>query len=121
MTLRQAIDHADSIKRNLYPYTQKTAWINEIEGQIQSEVFLMAPEDIRVYDFETCATHELMVRPPYDQVYIEYLCAKIDFANGEVEQYQNSMQMVNETIRRFTKWYILNYRPADREVRYGSL
>lgn len=121
ITLRQVIDHVDQIKPNAYTNEQKTVWINEIEGQIQSEVFLFGVEDIVEYDWETCADHELLVRPPYHQVYFDYLCAKIDFANDEIERYQNSMQMVNESLRRFTKWYILNYRPADRRCCYESV
>lgn len=114
ITLRQVIDRVDQIKPNAFTEEQKTQWINEVEGAIQSEVFLFQTEDIVEYDWETCADHEMLVRPPYHQLYIDYLAAKIDFANDEIKRYENSMQMFNESLRRFKKWYILNYRPADR-------
>lgn len=114
-TLRQVIDFVEGIKPSAYSEEIKTEWINEIEGAIQSEIFLFGVDDIVRYDWETCADHELLVRAPYHEVYYNYLYAKIDFANEEYERYQNSMEMFEESLSRFRKWYILNYRPADRE------
>ena len=45
--------------------------------------------------------------------YAPYLEAKIDYANGEYEKYQNSMQMFNSFWGEFLRWFALVYRPAD--------
>ena len=81
-TLRQVIDFVEGIKPSAYSEEIKTEWINEIEGAIQSEIFLFGVDDIVRYDWETCADHELLVRAPYHEVYYNYLYAKIDFANS---------------------------------------
>lgn len=58
---------------------------------------------------------ELMVRPPHDKLYAAYLEAQIDFANGEYNKYQNSMQMFNGYFGEFCRWFSRNFRPADRD------
>ena len=50
---------------------------------------------------------------PHDKIYWAYLTAMIDFANGEYNKYQNTMQMFNSFFGEFMRWFALNYRPAD--------
>ena len=57
---------------------------------------------------------ELAVRPPHDKLYAAYLTAMIDFANGEYNKYQNSMQLFNLAFGEYARWYADNFRPADR-------
>ncbi len=57
---------------------------------------------------------EVAVRPPHDKLYAAYLTAMIDFANGEYNKYQNSMQLFNLAFGEFARWYADNFRPADR-------
>lgn len=56
----------------------------------------------------------LMVRPPHDKIYSDYLTAMIDYANGEYDKYQNTMQMFNAHWGEYARWYARNFRPADR-------
>ncbi len=56
----------------------------------------------------------LLVLAPFDKVYRSYLCAMIDYANGEYDRYNNSMQMFNRQLSEFTGWYARTYRPADQ-------
>lgn len=112
-TLISAIEMADDIKPNAFGNETKTAWINEAEGIIQSEVMLIATEDITTYDYERDANTELIARPPYDKLYYMYLLAMIDFANGEYDRYGNSMAMFNSALNDFTAWYSMRYSPAD--------
>ena len=48
---------------------------------------------------------EVAVRPPHDKLYAAYLTAMIDFANGEYNKYQNSMQLFNLAFGEFARWY----------------
>ena len=53
---------------------------------------------------------------PYDRLYLSYLYAMIDFANGEYNKYQNSMQMFNGEFSEFMRWFAGRYFPADADV-----
>ena len=113
MTLSEVISFADSVKPNAFTNAQKTLWISEAEGMVQSDVLLMAPQEITVYDYDEDGDTELLVLPPYDKLYRSYLIAMIDFYNGEYDNYQNTMTLFNEQLGEFVKWFARNYRPAD--------
>lgn len=113
MTLEDVLAWVDSIKPNAFSDNEKTNWVNEVEGMVQTDVFLWAPEEIIVYDYETDKDKELLAQPPHDKIYGAYLTAMIDFANGEYNKYQNTMQMFNAHFGEFMRWFATVYRPAD--------
>lgn len=121
MTLSQVIQTVDEVKPNAFSSETKTTWLNEVEGMVQTQVFLWASEEIISYAYDTDKDVELLVKPPHDKLYPAYLEARIDYANGEYNKYQNAMQMFNEFFGEFMRWFALTYRPADThgEVYYG--
>ena len=73
----------------------------------------MAVDNITQYTYEEDKDTVLLVNPPHDKLYREYLTARIDYANGEYNKYQNTMQMFNEFWNEFVIWFARNYRPAE--------
>ena len=68
-------------------------WLNQVEGQILHEIFLLSLSEIAPYT-ETPA--EALAAPyPYDGIYLLWMEAQVDFANGEYERYTNTMQRYN--------------------------
>ena len=106
---------ADEIKPNAFSEEVKTSWVNEAEGMVQTEVMLVAIEDVITYSWEKDKGTELLVRPPHDKLYWTYLTAMIDFANGEYNKYQNTMQLFNAYFSEYMRWFAERYRPADGE------
>ena len=117
MTLRNCIEYVDSIKPNAFSNDVKTGWLNQCEGLVQSEVFLLHPAEIITYDWKHCAEHELLLDPPHDKIYPAYLISMIDRGNGEDDKYYNSAAIYNEYWRELVSWFALRYRPADRQER----
>ena len=115
LILSKVIKMADDIKPNVFSDDVKTGWINEAEGLVQTEVMLIAVEDVIVYSWEEDENTELLVRPPHDKLYWTYLTAMIDFANGEYNKYQNTMEMFNAYFSEYMRWFAERYRPADGE------
>ena len=115
-TLQGVLDIIDSIKPNAFSEEAKTAWINEIEGLVQTEVFLLAIEDVVQYTWPENAAATLLAKPPHDKIYWVYLSAMVDFANGEYDKYQNTMQMFNQFFGEYMRWYARTYNPADGEA-----
>lgn len=113
MTLEALIQRVDETKPNAFSNDRKTEWVNEVEGMVQTEIFLMAPVGCVQYHYDADKGAQLLVDPPHDKLYPPYLEAKIDYANGEYEKYQNTMQMFNQFYGEFMRWYATNYRPAD--------
>ncbi len=113
MTLDQVIQMADSLKPNAFSTGAKTEWVNECEGMVQTQVMLLAIEEVITYDYASDKDKELLVIAPHSKIYWAYVCAMIDFANGEYDKYANSMQMFNAFFGEYMRWFAKVYRPAD--------
>lgn len=115
-TLQSVLEMIDSIKPNAFSDEAKTAWINEVEGLVQTEVFLLAVEDVVQYRWPEDSGATLLAKPPHDKIYWVYLSAMVDFANGEYDKYANTMQMFNQFFGEYMRWYARTYNPADGEA-----
>lgn len=113
MTLKNLLRFVDDIKPNAFSDEAKTVWVNECEGLVQTEVMLLAVEDVIAYTYDQNQETTLLVKPPHDKLYWAYLISMIDFANGEYNKYQNSMEMFNTYMGEYMRWYARTYRPAD--------
>ena len=113
MTVNDAITYANAVKPNAFDKDTMTRWLNEVEGMVQTQVLLMSIDSIITYDYERDADTVMLARPPHDKLYPAYLEARIDFANGEYERYQNSTQLFNSFFKEFMRWYATNYNPAE--------
>lgn len=126
MKLREVIDMVDDVKPNAFETATKIAWLNRLEGTLASEVFLLAPAEVRQlqYTADDLDT-ELLVDPPYDDIYVLWLEAKIDEANGEYNKYQNTMQIYNARRADFVAWFCQTWDPAQGYLKeaaiYGTL
>lgn len=193
MTIQTLFDYVDEIKPNAFSDDTKLVWLNEVEGQVQTEVFLLNEREVVEYNLSATvttpitfpddhtmgiadkdvlkkfrpgglltfspgspyaanaktdiaiqgvnadgllfpegtfsvtgdtevsteltfdgSTSELLVEPPHSKLYAEYLMARIDYANGEYDKYQNSMQMFNAFWGEFMRWFARTYCPAGR-------
>lgn len=121
MTLKQVIENTSEIKPDAFSNETKTRWLNELEGRIQSEVYLFGPDNITTYTWEENQDTELYVQSPYDGIYEDYLIARIDLGNGEYDKYANSLAKFNENYTAFKVWFIQTYHPADRPCRGGCI
>ena len=113
MTLSELIAAVDEVKPNAFSNETKTDWVNEVEGMVQTEVMLLALQELIVYDYANDKDTGLLVDPPHDKLYRSYLAAMIDYANGEYSKYQNTMAMFNAQFSEFMRWFATRYRPAD--------
>jgi len=193
MTLQTLFDYIDEIKPNAFSNDTKTVWLNEVEGMVQTEAFLLSEKEIVEYHYSASvstpvtfpdghtlgiadksvlrqfrpggkltfspgspytgnaktdiviqgvnadgllfpagsfattggtavtttlsydgSSSELLVEPPHSKLYAEYILARIDYANGEYDKYENSMQMFNAFWGEFMRWFARTHCPAGR-------
>lgn len=117
MTIGKALQLADALSPNALDLELKYHFLSEVEGLIQSEVMLLPPADIIVYDISRHDDNtELLVRPPHDKLYVSYLAAMFDFANGEYSKYANKIELFNAYYREYHRWYFSHYHPGDKNT-----
>ncbi|MBR3422855.1 MAG: hypothetical protein IKG80_00025 [Clostridia bacterium] len=121
MTVQEVIARADALKPNAVPEAEKIRWLSTLEGMIKNEIIdthngweepisggaSAAPEDT------------LSAPPPYDDVYVFWIMAKIDFTNGEFDAYANSSAAFNNAYSAFADHVNRTKAPKNTGIRYG--
>lgn len=97
-----------------YPDALMLQFINECEGKIQTEFLRISEIDCQRYT-EDDLDKSLIVSPPHDKLYYTYLCAMIDFTNGEYSKYQNAIVISNSFMAEWAAWFNRTHRRDGRE------
>lgn len=99
MTIIDAIHQADELAKNAISLRQKITWLSRCESMVKHEVIdkYVGGEEIGFEEFreDTPLDTQLIMRQPYDEAYIHYLCAQIYYAYDEYDKYNASISMFN--------------------------
>ena len=122
MTIMEALHRIDTIKPNSYNQAEKIKWLSTLDGIIQTEI-IDAHDDgenavFNGYTEDTPLTTTLTVSAPYDEIYLFWLEAKINYWNGEYGKYNNSIAMYNEAYSTFAKHYIRTHSPKGKKYKF---
>ena len=122
MTILDAIHRVNVVKPNSYGDVEKVKWLSVLDGLIKSEIIDTHEGGENVtfdrYDDETDLTTVLLVPPPYAKVYIHWLEAQIDYANGEYDKYENSMEMYNTAYTAYENYYNRTHMPKSNRFKF---
>ena len=99
---------AEHIRPNDLDASLKERWLREAEGLVQSELAGRAPSELFVDGVLV-----LSAPVPYDRLYLWYLCAMIDLAQGDAALYQNDMAVYNAAFHDYAKWLLRQTKRAD--------
>ena len=121
MKIIEAIQKVDALKPNNYSQEDKIKWLSTLDGIIKNEIIDTHEGADKVefngYDISSLET-ELLVPAPYDDVYIKWLEAQIDYHNGEIGKYSNSMTMYNSAYSAFERHYNRHNMPIVKRFKY---
>lgn len=122
MTIIEAINRIDALKPNDYSQEDKVAWLSQIDGSIKKEIIDTHEGGEAIlfsgYNEETPLDTELLIPSPYDDVYIKWLEAQIDYANSEYGRYNNSMVAYNSALTSFERFYNRNNMPKGTNFKF---
>lgn len=118
MDMNVLIEQVRQLKPNSYPEEMLKSWALELEARVQQEVYqnYEMPEreaaglETDGYWVEDGVADELTIPFPHDRLYVEWLCAKIDFYNGEYDRYNNEMTLFNSEMENFCQWFTRTHR-----------
>lgn len=117
MTINEAITQIDSLKVNTYAPADKIGWLSRVDTMIKKNI-IDTHEGAEAVQFagyteETDPETVLLVPEPYDELYIRYLEAQIDYTNGEYAKYNNSITMFNAAYEAYANYYNRNHMPKS--------
>ena len=61
---------------------------------------------------------ELLVPAPWDEMYLRWLEARIDYANAEYTRYNNSMDMFRAVYQAYRSYYNRTHMPKGTRFRF---
>lgn len=121
MTIIEAIGLVDDVKPNKYSQETKIRWLSELDGRIHSEI-LDTHEGAEETSFDGYGEEDinksLLVPAPYDDLYIKWLEAQIDYANNEYGKYNNSAAAFNSAYAAFSGQYHRTHLPKGAKIRF---
>ncbi len=120
MTIMEAIHRVESTKPNSFDEKEEIVWLSVLDGMVKNQIINTHEGAEAVvfngYNENTDLNTVLIVPAPYDEVYIRWLEAQIDYANGEYEKYNNSMQMFNTALTAFNNYYNRTHMPLGKKL-----
>lgn len=115
MTICDAINQIDNLKRNTFSERQKVFWLSRLESMVKRLVIDTheGGDDITFNGFneETDINTELIMPEPYDQAYIYWLEAQIHYAYEDIDMYNSAIMMFNTAFEGFKAYYKQNHTP----------
>lgn len=122
MTIIEAINRLDAMKFNTYSQSEKVEWLSSLDRRIRKEIIDThdgAPDtEFSGYDDDTPVSTELLVPAPYDEVYLRWMEAQIDYHNGEFGRYNNSVTMFNNAYSAYERSYNRTHMPLCNKLKF---
>lgn len=122
MTIIEAINGIDARKPNSYTPEDKIRWLSILDGVIKKEIIDTHEggdgSPFEGYDTSTNDSTVLLVPFPYDDIYLKWLEAQIDYTNGETKRYTNSMIMYNTAYSAFERYYNRTHMPKGKSFKF---
>lgn len=104
MEINEAISKASELRPNLLTSDVFLTWLSSLDGRIHTEIF--KSDEVFTPYAQGDENNTLCIPAPYDDAYIYYLMAMIDFSNADYDKYANDMEMFNTKLEEFSKYHI---------------
>ena len=122
MTIIEAITQIDNLKHNTYGPKDKVTWLSRLDAMVKRLIIDTHEGWDKVsftgYDDSTDMAAELLIPEPFDEIYLRWLEAQIDYANGEIDKYNNAIEMFNTSWGSYRNYYNRTHMPAGIKTKY---
>lgn len=122
MTILEAISRIDGLKHNTYTNEEKVAWLSRLDSMVKRLIIDTHEDGESVcfygYNKDSFPETVLLVPEPFDEMYIRWLEAQIDYANGEYGKYNNSIAMYQASWDGYRNWYNSQHLPKGSNFKY---
>jgi len=122
MKIIEVISTLDALKFNTYTQSDKMDWLSRLDSMVKNQIIDTheGAETVTFtgYDDSTSLDTELLVPAPYDEVYLRWLEAQIDYHNGEYDKYNNAIIMFNTAFEAYQIYYNRMHKPVSHGRRF---
>ena len=122
MTIAEVISKVDSLKPNNFEEEDKIGWLSTLDARVKSQIIDAheGSEDVIFdgYNSLTDLETELLAPAPYDEMYLRWLEAMIDYHNSEDARYNNAIILFNNAYEGYKKHYTRTHMPISAGKRF---
>lgn len=122
MTILEAIRRVDGLRHNTFTREEKIRWLAQVDAAVATELLDThegaAQGDFQPYDAQTPLDRQLLIPAPYDELYLHYLIAQMDYHHGELDRYNRAMGMYQAAWIGYVNFYNRTHRPLGQQFRY---
>lgn len=123
MTIREAINRVDNLKFNTYSDNDKVEWLSRLDNSVKNLIIdthegWESSSAFMGYGDTTDMDTVLLVPAPFDEIYLRWLEAQIDYHNGEFDKFNASIIMYNTAFDAYANFYNRNHMPRNRGSRF---
>ena len=122
MTIIEAITKVDTLKHNTFEQSEKIDWLSNLDAKVKKLIVDQHEGGEQVvfegYDENTDLNTNLLVPAPFDEMYLRWLEAQIDYYNDEIERYNASITLFNTAYEAFCKYYTRTHMPKGHKITF---
>lgn len=122
MKVIEAVQKVKDLKNNTYDQAYMIEWLSRLDSMVKRLIIDTHEGGENVifngYNDQTDPGTELLVPEPYDDMYLRYLEAQIDFHNREYGSYNNSMTAFDAAWNNYLNDYRRTHRPKSAGGRF---
>lgn len=122
MTIAEVISKVDALKPNTYTLEDKVEWLSNLDARVKTQIIDAHESEEPVffygYEGELDQDMELLVPAPYDEMYLRWLEAMIDYHNSEDDRYNNAIILFNNAYEGYKKHYTRTHMPISAGSRF---
>ena len=117
MTIAEAISKVDALKPNKYTPEDKVGWLSTLDAKVKSKIIdaHVHNEPFFFYGYDSISDMEteLLAPAPYDEMYLRWLEAMIDYHNSDDDRYNNAIILFNNAYEDYKKHYTRTHMPLS--------
>lgn len=110
MTVKRAIELADGLRPNMIEEGRKAGWVMELELRLKREL----GEEYEPMTYPEDGERELRAKDGFEDIYVLWLCAKIDLAMKEYDGWNASVAGLNALISDFKRQLLRDGAPEKK-------
>ena len=122
MTIMEALEKIDALKHNAYSQQEKITWLSRLDAMVKAQIIDThqggEQVDFQGYGPQTPLDTVLLAPEPFDEMYLHWLGAQMDYHNGEADRYNAAIVLFNAVYDGFANYYNRTRMAKGRAWRY---
>ena len=122
MTIAEVISKVDALKPNSYTPEDKVDWLSNLDARVKTQIIdaheCTEPVTFDGYDSLADQNTVLLVNAPYDEIYLRWLEAMIDYHNSDDDRYNNAIILFNNAYEAYKRYYTRTHMPKSNGSRF---